>query len=261
MSYTNIISNNYANIYDKLMIDIPYESWVNYLCDIKIKYKLRGSKVLDLACGTGTLSLLLRDKGYKVWSLDNSDSMLNIFKSKIKKWERIKIIKASMSNFSLAENFDLIICLFDSMNLILHRNELIKVFKNVGSHLKKDGLFVFDLINPESFKKNLYTYDKTIKNRHNEYTYSWVGKYFRNKKIHELKMHFEVNNRKLSFFEKHYRKAYYFDDIKKIINKANLKLVDIFNAFSFNFASADVERHMYFVRNIRRNNGISKTID
>ena len=68
--------NNLALVYDKLMEDIDYQAWANYLDQLISKYKAPGKELIDLGCVTGSISLKLAQKGYNVLGIDYSEEML-----------------------------------------------------------------------------------------------------------------------------------------------------------------------------------------
>ena len=69
---------SFARVYDTFMDNIPYEEWADYIRETLEKYDIRDGLVLDLGCGTGTLTELLAASGYDMIGADNSDEMLEI---------------------------------------------------------------------------------------------------------------------------------------------------------------------------------------
>jgi Predicted methyltransferase (contains TPR repeat) len=105
------------------------------------KYHPKAKSILELAVGTGSILHPL-SKNYKVSGLDLSQSMLKIAKRKIPK---AKLYHQNMVDFKINEKFDVILCLFDSINHVLKFSDWEKIFKNVCRHLNKNGIFIFDI--------------------------------------------------------------------------------------------------------------------
>jgi SAM-dependent methyltransferase len=104
------------------------------------------SRILDLACGTGTLSLALAKRGYEVIGIDISEEMLTLAREKqdnaslTLQWHR-----DDMRYFLLDEPVDVVLCHYDSLNHLSNESELRAAFLQVSQALKPGGLFVFDL--------------------------------------------------------------------------------------------------------------------
>jgi len=129
-----------AKYYDRIM-----ESRTK---DIEVLFKLIESNgiktcsVLELACGTGRILKLFENKSETIYGLDISSPMLEIAKEKISKGT---FLNQNMSNFSLKEKFDLIFCMFDSINHLLDFESWKGVFESASKSLKGDGVFIFDM--------------------------------------------------------------------------------------------------------------------
>ena len=97
--------------------------------------------VLELGCGTGS-ALKHLAMHYQVWGLDASSKMLSIAKKKV---PSARLFRADMVNFALAEKFDVICCVFDSINHVLSFAAWKQLFANVRRHLSPQGVFIFDI--------------------------------------------------------------------------------------------------------------------
>ena len=69
---------SFAAVYDTFMDNIPYEEWKSYLKELLKEYGVQDGLVLDLGCGTGTMTELLAADGYDMIGVDNSEEMLEI---------------------------------------------------------------------------------------------------------------------------------------------------------------------------------------
>ena len=101
----------------------------------------RAKTVLELGCGTGSVLKHLA-RHYQVWGLDASSKMLSIAKRKA---PSARLFRADMVNFTLAEKFDVICCVYDSINHVLSFAAWKQLFANVRRHLSPQGVFIFDI--------------------------------------------------------------------------------------------------------------------
>jgi ubiquinone/menaquinone biosynthesis C-methylase UbiE len=105
------------------------------------KYHGKPKKVLEIACGTGSVLALL-DKRYELSGLDLSQGMIDVAQKKIRKGT---FYKRDMTSFSIDEKFDVIFCVFDSINHLVKFSDWEKTFKSVKNHLAPGGVFIFDI--------------------------------------------------------------------------------------------------------------------
>ena len=92
--------NEFAEYYDRLMDDVDYEQWFNYISEIFNKYERNPKDILEIACGTGNLTKYLGKEGYLVTCFDLSEEMLSIAYNKLRKYPNIKVLKQDMRNTS-----------------------------------------------------------------------------------------------------------------------------------------------------------------
>jgi SAM-dependent methyltransferase len=101
---------------------------------------------LDLACGTGDLTVRLTGVAEHVVGLDASEPMLVLAKSRCGNFPQVDLIQGDFRGFSLGRQFDAVVCASNSLNYVADRTELSQVFQTVAKHLRPGGLFVFDTI-------------------------------------------------------------------------------------------------------------------
>lgn len=105
------------------------------------KYHPRAKIILELACGTGSI-LQHFTKQYSVYGLDISSGMLSLARKKVPAG---KFSQQDMTKFKLNQKFDVILCVYDSINHLLKFSEWQKVFKQAYEHLNKEGVLIFDM--------------------------------------------------------------------------------------------------------------------
>lgn len=135
-----------AQVYDYLMTGTDYYGWAGYIQRILEEHGCPGKRVLDLACGTGSSTLALGEKGYEVTGLDLSPQMLGVAREKAREKKReIPFIQQDMRQLALPHKVDLVVVFQDGLNYILEEDELVMVFCRVLENLNPGGLFVFDI--------------------------------------------------------------------------------------------------------------------
>ncbi len=134
----------FAYIYDRLMEDVDYQLWVNYIEQIINNNTNKVNKILELACGTGNITIPIAKKGYNITGVDISDDMLMIAKNKsVENNLNILFINQDMVNLQLKEKFDCVLIMCDGINYIRDEDDLLQLFQRVYNILEDDGLFIF----------------------------------------------------------------------------------------------------------------------
>ena len=130
----------FAQVYDDFMDNVPYEEWCGYVCGILEEYGIRDGLVLDLGCGTGRMTRLLRRRGYDMIGVDLSGEMLEIAREAEGEDTSILYLQQDMREFELYGTVRAVVCLCDSLNYILDPDELRRVFALVNNYLDPGGI-------------------------------------------------------------------------------------------------------------------------
>ncbi len=240
------IYKSFAQVYDLFMSDIDYKSWIKYLKQLWAKYNFNPKLIAELGCGTGNITIELAKRGYDMIAIDISEDMLAVAQKKSNNLDILYLLQ-DMIEFELYGTVDCIISLCDSINYITDENDLLKVFKLVNNYLEPKGLFIFDINTEYKFEKLLS--NNTFAQTDEKACYIWENFYDENEKINAYYMNFFIkkqNNYYQRFEETHYQKAYKINEIQNLLNKANLKLLDVFDAFTFNKPRNESDR-VYFI--------------
>ena len=155
-----------AKYYDKLMKDFSYSAYLDF-----IKGYVKGEGV-DLACGTGEMTIALAKKGCKMIGADLSNDMLNIARDKARKaGKNIIFIQDDIKKFQPPHPVDFVTCVCDGFNYLPSISEAIN---KVSTYLKKGGYFIFDLSSQYKLQEVLgnNTFCEDIK----DVTYIWSNK-------------------------------------------------------------------------------------
>lgn len=139
-----------AASYDALTYDVAYEKTLTFFERLCARERVQPHTVLDLACGTGSLSVLLAARGYQVTGADCSAEMLSQAEQKAQQLgpQRPFFICQRMQSLRLPEPVDAVICALDSLNYLQKPADCRKTFRRVYDALRPGGLFVFDINTP-----------------------------------------------------------------------------------------------------------------
>lgn len=151
-----------AKRYDSFEGAIATGSFLDFYVRQIEKY---GEPVLELACGSGRLTIPLAEKGFNIKGLDISDEMLNLAKEKANSRNvELDLVKGDMTDFDLGKKFNLIFIPAQSLTHLYEISAIEKCFACVEKHLADDGRFLIELFNP-SLEILLETPDKIYPQR------------------------------------------------------------------------------------------------
>ena len=143
-----------ADSYDELTADVRYLAWADYLEKQFAKAAIPVRTVLDLACGTGSLTAELALRGYEMIGVDKSAEMLAVAAEKCRDLpgEAPIFLNQSMEKLDLYGTIDACVCCLDSVNYVTRPAALKRAFSRVHLFLMPGGLFVFDVKTPEALE-------------------------------------------------------------------------------------------------------------
>lgn len=141
-----------ARVYDRLNADLDYAAWADFIESCFGTYlAARPELVLDLACGTGTMTRMLAARGYDMIGVDGSADMLSEAYSLGNGEGKILYLCQDMREFELYGTVGAVVSCLDSINYLLSEDDLHKTFAGVHNYLDPDGLFLFDVNSPYKF--------------------------------------------------------------------------------------------------------------
>lgn len=137
----------FARYYDELTANIGYQERGEYFHELIRRFKsTEGNILLDLACGTGSISEVMARLGYDVIGVDNSDEMLGIaIGKKFDSGLDIQYLCQDMRKLDMFGTIDITLCALDSINHLPSLDDVRKVFQGVAFFSELNGLFIFDV--------------------------------------------------------------------------------------------------------------------
>lgn len=235
---------SFAAVYDLFMDNIPYGEWCEYVTGLLREQGIADGLLLDLGCGTGSLTELLAKKGYDCIGVDNSEDMLEIaMEKRADSGQDILYLLQDMREFELYGTVRAIVSICDSMNYILEEEDLLQVFRLVNNYLDPGGIFLFDL-------NTLYKYeqllgDATIAENREESSFIWDNYYDAKEQINTYELTLFIREQEglyRKYEEVHYQRAYELETVQRLLAEAGLELVAVYDAFTKEAPRADSER-------------------
>ncbi len=142
-----------AYSYDRLTNDVDYPAVVDFYYEILNKEGLRPRNAVDLACGTGSVSVLLAKKGLQVTGVDMAEDMLTVAAEKAQELENPPMfVCQKLQQLRLPRGVDLAVCALDSLDYILDPKDCEEAIRRVYKTLNPGGIFIFDVNTPEKLR-------------------------------------------------------------------------------------------------------------
>ena len=234
----------FALIYDRVMRGVDYPTWAEYVLNLAQKYGFDTAEICDLACGTGSLAFQLVQSGCKVFGVDGSEMMLAEARRKAEKEgvERIQWQQGDLRDFDLGRRFLLITCLYDSINYLLTKQDVLSCFRSVFRHLEPGGGFIFDITTEYNIISNFAEY--TFAENFEDFSYIWENRYNIASKIisSDVTMFRKQGDQFSKATETHRQKIFPTAEIEKLARKAGFEVLGAFDGFTFNEPGSKVER-------------------
>ncbi len=233
----------FAEVYDVFQDNVPYEEWCSYVTGLLKEYQVMDGLVLDLGCGTGSLTGLMARSGYDMIGIDNSGEMLQIAMNKRNaSGLDILYLLQDMRGFELYGTVKAVISICDSMNYIMEYQELVEVFRLVNNYLDPKGVFIFDLNTEYKYRELLA--DNTFAEDREESSFIWNNFYGEEDKVNEYERSLVGKEGELyrEFEETHYQRAYGLDQIQQAIRDGGMEFVAAYDACTRNPVQQDSER-------------------
>ncbi len=267
---------DFAYVYDKFMDETPYEEWAVRLDALIREYGVSKSErnakdtleseknlVVDLGCGTGTLTELLYQKGYDMIGVDNSESMLGIAMDKrMESGSEILYLLQDMRELELYSTVGTVVSVCDSVNYILEEEELLEVFLRVNNYLYPGGIFIFDFNTDYKYREIIG--ETTIAENREDCSFIWENYYDEEECINQYDLTIFVQEEEelfRKFTETHLQKGYTVAQIERLLQQAGMHLLKMVDADSDGEVTPESERVLVVAAEqgkIERNIGVKR---
>ena len=143
-----------AGVYDQLTEDVAYQRRADYIEKLFARSRIPVHTVLDLACGTGTMTEIFTRRGYELIAVDSSPDMLAAAREKAMELEGEMpvFLNQDMPSLDLYGTVDAAICCLDSLNYLTSAKDVLRTFQRLHLFIAPGGLLVFDVNTPEKLQ-------------------------------------------------------------------------------------------------------------
>lgn len=227
---------SFARVYDTFMDNVPYKEWADYLEKVLKEYGIDDGLVLDLGCGTGSMTEMLASSGYDMIGVDNAEEMLEIaMEKKVESGHDILYLLQDMREFELYGTVRAVISACDSVNYITNDEDLTEVFRLVNNYLDPEGLFVFDFNTEYKYREILG--ERTIAEDREECSFIWDNYYDEDERINEYELTLFVRDEEQpqlyrKYQEEHFQRAYTLEQVRYMLTEAGLEYVTAYDDYT-----------------------------
>lgn len=247
--------------YDRVNADIDYGAWADYIeKNIRAYMPTPPGLFLDLACGTGSMTLTLADRGYDMIGVDGSADMLQIAQDRARKagHPEILYLLQDMRSFELYGTVGAVSCCLDSINYLTEDGDLEECFATVHNYLDPDGLFFFDVNTPYKFEHvygdNSYIFDEETEDGRLIYC-GWQNYYDSETRLCDFDLTVfseDVHGRYHREDESHTERCYTREELTVALTRCGFELIAIHGDIDLSPPMPDCER-WYIVARAKKN--------
>ncbi len=220
----------FSSVYDILTENVEYERIANKICSLLSRNGINGGLLLDIGCGTGTLSFLLEKNGYDVIGVDPSEDMLAIANEKKYDEDSSAIFLCQAGEeLDLYGTIDCAVCSLDTINHISSIEKIKEIFKKISLFMNMGGIFVFDINtvfkHREILGNNTFVYDM------DEVYCVWQNTFCLEEMKTDIDLDFFIKNEDDEVYERYSESfseySYETDDILNILNECGFEVVSL----------------------------------
>lgn len=244
----------FASAYDLLTENVEYSRRADYICSLLSENGINGGLLLDLACGTGSMSIELSKRGFDVTGVDLSGEMLSEAQNKMYECgEKILFLCQDMRSLDLYGTVGCAVCTLDSLNHLTDENDLLKTFRNVALFLEDNGIFIFDMNTP-------YKHREILGN--NSFIYEldnlfcvWQNTLSDDGVTVEINLDFFENqgdNTYTRYSENFFEKAYESEKVKSLLEQADFTFINEYKELTTDAPDESTERTVFVARRNKR---------
>lgn len=272
--------DGFARVYDTFMDNVPYQEWSAYLQKILTEFGIMAGKkhsaptddlleqekheILDIGCGTGTLTELLAKAGYDMIGIDSSGEMLEIaMEKKEKSGLDILYLCQDMRELELYGTVGAAVSVCDTLNYLLQEEDVIRTFSLVDNYLYPGGIFIFDF--NTVYKYSEVIGDVTIAENRDDCSFIWENYYHAPEEINEYDLTIFVNEKNgnpengrmpselyRKYQETHYQRGYTLQQMTCFLEKAGLQFVRAEDADTHRQVTEQSERIYVIAKECRK---------
>lgn len=237
----------FASYYDLLTQNVDYKKYAQRISELAKAHRIESGKLVDLACGTASLSLELEKLGFSVTGIDLSCDMLTYAaQKKYSCGSKINLVQQDIVSLALPFKADVFVCSLDALNH-LDCFEFVKMtLRQVAKYLDKNGLFIFDM--NTVYKHKFVLADNVFVHDTDEVYLTWQNEYNDMERSVLITLDFFVpdENENYSRYSESFKEyAYETEKVISAIEECGLELKAVFDDLTDNPPKEDTQRVLY----------------
>lgn len=236
----------FAYVYDRLMEEVDYLQWITHIESVFERAGITPKKLVELACGTGNITIPLAKRGYQMMGIDISEDMLMVAREKsLDQGADVLLIQQDICQLELAGAYEAILCLCDGVNYILDTEGLLGAFQSIYRHLSPGGVFLFDI--SSSYKLREILGNHTFGENQGDLCYLWENYFDESQRVIDMNLTFFIQENKLfrKFEELHRQRAYEIQELESLLRISGFEKIQYYDGFSWNRPREDSQRILF----------------
>lgn len=233
-----------AGFYDAIIKDEYYDKFTNYIVAL-VKENCSGQTGVDVACGSGIVTLKLKKAGYNVTGVDISEEMLQQAQASARNENLyLPFLRQDMKSLKLFEKVSFITVINDGLNYI-KQADLVKTFKAFYKNLKNDGVLIFDISSSYKLKNvlgnNMYGDDNE------NLSYIWFNTFSEDKVDLNITFFKKQGESYIRYEENQTQYVHELDCVTNALNTAGFEIVSVTGEFGEQLTS-ETERIIFIAK-------------
>jgi len=237
-----------ADIYDYVMRHVDYQLWAEHVDLLLTRAGVQRGRLLDLACGTGSLSWHMRRLGWEPALCDLSGDMVRQAVGKFRqRGVRAPMWVTDIRQIATRRPFAAVVCIYDSMNYLLSAEEWMEALRRVAQSLEENGAFVFDVCTELNSRRNFRNFRD--RERGPGFTYTRKSRYLEREGLQINEFEIELATEPgVVFRELHQQRIYRLAEVEAVVEQSPLAVAGKYCDFTVKPGSEQCERVHYVLR-------------
>ena len=236
-----------AAIYDHVMRHVDYSEWARYIDSVFERHGGKPATIVDLACGTGNVTMELNQIGYPISGVDRSGAMVQVAQTKSNsQGNPVEFSRGDLRQLDGLGPFAAAVCLYDSFNYLTTRTDIELAFAQVFDVLEPHGMFIFDVCTERN--SVMHFQDVQQSEQGPGFVYSRHSYYDREQKMQFNSFEIRFDGQESTVTETHAQRIYPHDEMVELIGSSRFDLVNAYDGFTVFNGSDDSDRVHFVLR-------------
>ncbi len=241
--------DDFSRFYDRLTDNVEYEKRADYFCRLLSLCGINNGILLDLGCGTGSMSVRMAEKGFEVIGVDSSVGMLGAAQQKMfESGQQMLLLNQPMQDIDLYGTVDCAICVLDGINHLDGADDVKRTFGKVSLFMNEGGVFAFD-VNTIHKHRNVLA-DNAFVYEFDDLFCVWQNNYNSDDNSVDISLDFfeEEDGVYYRSCENFSEQAYELSDISAWLEEAGFEVVGVYDDLTTDSVKPDSDRAVFLAK-------------